>query len=760
MPDIGTTLYGLLLAVDRPGDFYTSGTAELRPPSFTVEGVGPVALPLLPAQAQQLIAVAQQAPYGKGEATLVDTNVRRTWQLDSAKVHIAGKGWARTLAEILAAATAGLGVTDPVEAQLYKVLIYDEGGFFVDHRDTEKVPGMFATLVVVLPSDYRGGELVVRHQGREERLDLHSPDPAEVAFAAFYADCVHEVLPVTAGYRLTLIYNLVRTGKGELPRPPDFGAVQAQVAALLRGWAAGEAGEAGEAAPRKLILPLEHAYTPAELSFAGLKNADAAVADVVVGAAEQTDCEVWLALVTKTESGSAEYTGGWGWRGSSQDRDDFEEVEVIDCSEVVSDWCAPDGSEPGFGEVPFDDDELCPPGAFDDLEPDDEEFQEATGNEGASFERTYQRAALVLWPRQWRFAVLSAAGLAATLPWLEEMVGQWEAGGEGQASPRWQEAARLAEAIVRGWSGQDEARRDAARSGHTARLLASLTRLRDTRCIELFVEGPASAGSYAIGDNPALVRALALLPPPRAAALLRQVVAGNGVRMSATCADLLEHFTAVAAGAEVVPAARALIESLPGDPARPALAPYSWPAPEPATPALVVSLLTALHRLGAADLAVGTVELLLARPAAFDPDRVLLGAAVTLFQREETRASPGAQRLRAALLDHLRARIAAPLEPPGDWRRDSKVTCSCSHCADLSRFLAAADQSTWVLKAIEAQRRHVEETIRRSGCDVDCTTDRRGRPYGLMCRKTQASYQRRVAQREQDLADWARLEGG
>ena len=47
---------------------------------------------------------------------------------------------------------------------------------------------------------------------------------------------------------------------------------------------------------------------------------------------------------------------------------------------------------------PFAEDELCPEDAFEDLAPDDEHFHEATGNEGASFERTYRRAGFVLWP--------------------------------------------------------------------------------------------------------------------------------------------------------------------------------------------------------------------------------------------------------------------------------------------------------------------------------------------------------------------------
>jgi len=44
---------------------------------------------------------------------------------------------------------------------LYKMLVYKKGGHFKIHRDTEKEAGMFATLIVQLPSRYSGGELVV-----------------------------------------------------------------------------------------------------------------------------------------------------------------------------------------------------------------------------------------------------------------------------------------------------------------------------------------------------------------------------------------------------------------------------------------------------------------------------------------------------------------------------------------------------------------------------------------------------------------------
>jgi hypothetical protein len=116
------------------------------------------------------------------------------------------------------------------------------------------------------------------------------------------------------------------------------------------------------------------------------------------------------------------------------------------------------------------------------------------------------------------------------------------------------------------------------------------------------------------------------------------------------------------------------------------------------------------------------------------------------------------QRLRTAALEHLRARIAEPLEPPRDWARASAIACPCTHCRELSRFLADPDRQHWIFKAPEAGRRHLEESIRRSGCDLDLVTDRRGRPYSLVCTKNQASYDRRAQQRQRDLTHLAQLE--
>ena len=106
-------------------------------------------------------------------------SLQRGSQIGADRIRIAGRHWQQSLAEIIARSAAGLGVLEPVNAELYKLLVYDTGSFFLSHRDSEKAPGMFATLAVVLPSIYTGGELLIRHRGREVCLDLGCEDSAE-----------------------------------------------------------------------------------------------------------------------------------------------------------------------------------------------------------------------------------------------------------------------------------------------------------------------------------------------------------------------------------------------------------------------------------------------------------------------------------------------------------------------------------------------------------------------------------------------------
>ncbi len=232
-------LKALLAGVQRAGDFFVSGTVEIPMPKVEVEGVGVLSFPVPPLQIAALIQQATRAPYGRGEATILDESVRKVWQLSPDLVRIGGKSWAASFDGILKQVITGLGCTGmAVSAELYKLLVYDTGGFFLAHRDTEKAGGMFGTLVVVLPAAHSGGELVIRHAGRETIVDMSRAEVSEAGFAAFYADCEHEVRPITGGNRVCLIFNLIQQpgvkNNNEALHAPDYEKEIASVAALLQ----------------------------------------------------------------------------------------------------------------------------------------------------------------------------------------------------------------------------------------------------------------------------------------------------------------------------------------------------------------------------------------------------------------------------------------------------------------------------------------------------------------------------------------------
>ena len=93
-------------------------------------------------------AVAVQAPYGKGLNTILDVTVRRAWQIDPSKVSfpsaVDNYFSKTTIPYITSLAIHHLGLanaTEAVEASFFKMLLYEPGGHFKRHRDSEKENG-------------------------------------------------------------------------------------------------------------------------------------------------------------------------------------------------------------------------------------------------------------------------------------------------------------------------------------------------------------------------------------------------------------------------------------------------------------------------------------------------------------------------------------------------------------------------------------------------------------------------------------------
>ena len=67
--------------------FSVSGTLSLVDPGLDVDGVGRIKFPLMRTK-KALIAQCRVAPYGKGTKTLVDCDVRNTYELDPKKFRL------------------------------------------------------------------------------------------------------------------------------------------------------------------------------------------------------------------------------------------------------------------------------------------------------------------------------------------------------------------------------------------------------------------------------------------------------------------------------------------------------------------------------------------------------------------------------------------------------------------------------------------------------------------------------------------------
>lgn len=147
----------------------------------------------------------------------MDTTVRKVWEIQKEKVILSNEFINGTLQKIVVSSCAKLGISGDIshiKANLYKLLIYEEGGFFKKHQDTEKEPGMFGTLLIQLPALHTGGDLVVKHMGKVKRFAHSACSDDRIYYNAFYTDCEHELETVTSGYRLVLALNLLKTNRG------------------------------------------------------------------------------------------------------------------------------------------------------------------------------------------------------------------------------------------------------------------------------------------------------------------------------------------------------------------------------------------------------------------------------------------------------------------------------------------------------------------------------------------------------------------
>lgn len=261
-----------------------------------VEGVGRCELPLTEATLAALLAHAVPSPFGYRDETRHDPSVRDGWEIPGTKVALDERAWAARFARGFGDIVEGLGLpsTTKVTPVLQKLVIYGPGQFFAPHRDSQTHPGTAGTLVVVLPSAHRGGDVVVTHAGRQVTVSTAKDASAGyVSFLGFFADCLHEVRPVDSGHRVALTYAL----EVEPQELPGFAGELADLEQSVQTFLSDEDDERPW-----LVYLLDHQYAEQSLDWSRLKNGDRVRSTALLEVADKLGCDCFLALADVREA--------------------------------------------------------------------------------------------------------------------------------------------------------------------------------------------------------------------------------------------------------------------------------------------------------------------------------------------------------------------------------------------------------------------------------------------------------------------------
>ncbi|KAK8062540.1 hypothetical protein PG997_014637 [Apiospora hydei] len=291
-----------LHAIETFGDIaWSAQYQQLVLPGLEAGGT-PIPLPLsTPRDAEVIRKACHQAPFGRGDETVVDESVRKTWEVGREGFQLLNPQWPNFVNALVKDASVALGMPQNVRADPYKLLLYDPGSFFKPHKDSEKAPGMIATLVICLPSIHQGGDVHTSHSGQKYVLTTSQPSAFDVTALAWFSDVTHEVKEITSGHRLVLTYNIVlEDGPSSRPSADGFALRQTVPVNMLKD------AHAHLPDATRLFYPLSHKYSETGLSLHSMKGVDRARVYALQKACASSEYILLLANITRTYTGLAE----------------------------------------------------------------------------------------------------------------------------------------------------------------------------------------------------------------------------------------------------------------------------------------------------------------------------------------------------------------------------------------------------------------------------------------------------------------------
>lgn len=417
MNDIKTELLAILSELKGSGKFATTGKEGFIIPGIEIDEIGEVSFPLNEKQAKEIIRIAHKAPFGMGSSTIIDESVRKTWEIDAGNFRISNPSWTKLLDRIIKKTKENLGLEDyHIEANTYKLLVYEEGGFFLPHKDSEKEKGMFGTLIISLPSIHKGGELIIEFGNEREIVCFENK--YDINFTAFYADCDHEIKPLLSGYRMCIVYNLIQHKTGKIIQPPSIYKDAEKLSQLFT-----QKDVKNEFMPH--IILLSHQYTPENFSKNDLKLDDRIKAEALILAAEKAGFYSKMCLVTSFLEGTPkDDTYDYHYRSrydDDDDDDDFDteaEIDEVFNEELNIEHWAEDNL-PQFDQIEFEEEDLITSFPLNENEPIIKQSTGYMGNYGPDVMYWYHYGAVMIWSPSTNSELILKDSPSTQLAWID-----------------------------------------------------------------------------------------------------------------------------------------------------------------------------------------------------------------------------------------------------------------------------------------------------------------------------------------------------
>jgi len=243
---------------------------------------------------------------------------------------------------------------------------------------------MFATLVIVLPSEFTGGEIHVSHGGENKIFDNAKDSAFETTILAWYTDVTHEVKEITSGYRLALSYHLINASPGiGSPHLPSGDSSLQHLREIFSKWSNNEypSLKGNEAVAYRCT----HMYSDASLREVVLKGEDQHLASILKDAGDSEGVLVLMGWLNASITGC---TADHGWQ-TYEGHDDSPEFgcdrgtrdspvmsHVYEAKMWVDGMQDMQGREAGIARIELGGSSILPYRAFSGLDPGESTLHE------------------------------------------------------------------------------------------------------------------------------------------------------------------------------------------------------------------------------------------------------------------------------------------------------------------------------------------------------------------------------------------------